>query len=45
MRHEDIFVPDQYSLAALSLRASDDYDDFRRRVLSLTAMPAAPTNP
>ncbi len=34
-----------YSLAALSLRAGDEYDDFRRRVLSLTAIPAAPTNP
>jgi hypothetical protein len=34
-----------YSVAALSLRAGDEYDDFRRRVLSLTAIPAAPTNP
>ena len=25
--------------------AGDEYDDFRRRVLSLTAIPAAPTNP
>ncbi|WP_215885619.1 XcyI family restriction endonuclease, partial [Igneacidithiobacillus copahuensis] len=33
-----------YSLAALSLRAGDEYDDFRRRVLSLAAIPAAPTN-
>ncbi|MBO2007075.1 XcyI family restriction endonuclease [Serratia marcescens] len=31
-----------YSLAALSLRAGDEYDDFRRRVLSLTAIPSAP---
>jgi len=31
-----------YSLAALSLRTGDEYDDFRRRVLSLTAIPAAP---
>lgn len=31
-----------YSLAALSLRSGDEYDDFRRRVLSLTAIPAAP---
>lgn len=32
-----------YSLAALSLRSGPEYDDFRRRVLSLTAIPAAPT--
>lgn len=32
-----------YSLAALSPRAGDEYDDFRRRVLSLTAIPSAPT--
>jgi len=31
-----------YSLAALSLRTGEEYDDFRRRVLSLTAIPAAP---
>jgi len=34
-----------YSLAALSLRKGDEYDDFRRRVLSLTAIPAAPAMP
>jgi len=34
-----------YSLAALSLRSGDEYDDFRRRVLSLTAIPAAPATP
>jgi len=32
-----------YSLAALSLRDGDEYEDFRRRVLSLTAIPTAPT--
>jgi hypothetical protein len=31
-----------YSLTALSLRTGDEYDDFRRRVLSLTAIPAPP---
>lgn len=31
-----------YSLAELSLRSGDEYDDFRRRVLSLTAIPAPP---
>lgn len=34
-----------YSLAALSLRTGDEYDDFRRRVVSLTAIPAPPANP
>ncbi|MCC4593986.1 XcyI family restriction endonuclease, partial [Xanthomonas campestris pv. cannae] len=34
-----------YSLTALSLRAGDEYADFRRRVLSLTAIPARPANP
>lgn len=34
-----------YSLTALSLRSGDEYDDFRRRVLSLTAIPAAPAAP
>ncbi|MDR3410639.1 MAG: XcyI family restriction endonuclease [Formivibrio sp.] len=29
-----------YSLAALLLRSGDEYDDFRRRLLSLTAIPA-----
>lgn len=32
-----------YSLTALALRAGDEYDDFKRRVLSLTAIPSAPT--
>lgn len=31
-----------YSLAALSLRAGDEYEDFRRRVRSLTGILAAP---
>jgi len=30
-----------YSLAALSLRKGDEYDDFRRRILSLTAISSA----
>lgn len=34
-----------YSLAALSLGTGDEYDDFRRRVLSLTAIPASGQNP
>lgn len=33
-----------YSLAALALRSGDEYDDFRRRVVSLTAITAAPTS-
>ena len=32
-----------YSLSALSMRSGKEYEDFRRRVLSLTAIPAAPT--
>lgn len=32
-----------YSLTALALRTGDEYDDFKRRVLSLTAIPSAPT--
>lgn len=31
-----------YSLAALSLGTGDEYDDFRRRILSLTSIPAPP---
>lgn len=31
-----------YSLAALSLRSGDEYHDFRRRVISLTAIPSPP---
>jgi len=34
-----------YSLASLSLRSGEEYDDFRRRVRSLTAIPVAPTKP
>jgi hypothetical protein len=34
-----------YSLASLLPRIGDEYDDFRRRVLSLTAIPAVPVNP
>jgi hypothetical protein len=33
-----------YSLAALSSRTGEEYDDFRRRVVSLTAIPTANTN-
>ena len=32
-----------YSLTALALRTGDEYDDFKRRVLSLTAIPSTPT--
>lgn len=31
-----------YSLAALSLRDGEEYEDFRRRILSLTAIPSPP---
>jgi len=34
-----------YSLAALSLRSGEEYDDFRRRILSLTAIPSASVMP
>jgi len=33
-----------YSLSALTLRNGDEYDDFRRRIISLTAIAAAPVN-
>ena len=32
-----------YSITDLSLREGEQYEDFRRRVLSLTAISAAPT--
>lgn len=31
-----------YSLASLGTRAGDEYEDFRRRILSLTAIPSPP---
>jgi hypothetical protein len=33
-----------YSLSELITRSGDEYDDFRRRILSLTAIPTATAN-